>query len=247
MQDKDNSTTTEKQQERERPKFLFYRSFKEAIDQLPQDERLEIYEAIARYALDKEDTEFKRGTGASLVWTCIAPVLKSDYAHWSSGQRGGCPRGVKKPSMIGNRNAAKGNDTEEQNQGADPKQNQNKTKTKPKQNHPLSIDNRQETIDNRQKTIDKSESASAHTLSPRYEKFSAWMKQTCPSVMGMRSGISEEEFYKLLKLLPNPKDTKPLQEVLTSMENKFCEIKRYKSAYFTARNWLNRALQPRIR
>ena len=104
--------------EPKRESFVFYRSFNEAISECEESEQLIIYKAISNYALDRVEPELS-GI-AKICWSLIKPQLDANWKRFDNGCKGGCPSGIEKPSMRGNKNALK--------------QNQNKTKTKPKQN-----------------------------------------------------------------------------------------------------------------
>ena len=242
----------------ERPKFLFYRSFKEAIDQLPKEERLPIYEAIAEYAFDKTEPDFEDGTPGKLIWTLVSPLLKRDFSLWENGKAGGCPAGTKKPSMIGNQNARKHSqldetswqetETDSQIEETKPIQNQDKTKTKPKQNH----QNKTPSIDNRQLTIDKEErvrETSSLTTTPhtqaqteendeRWQAFQKWQREEAPATIKMQRPLTRLEFHTLLQQTGG--DAKPIATVFSRMDN-WAELKKKRvSAYKTAASWLEK-------
>lgn len=110
--------------------FTFYRSFAEAIDLLPNEDKLIVYEAITHYSLDGiEPNEEELSLCARLVWTAFKPNFEADRRRYENGTKGGCPKGTQKPSMEGNQNAKKESVEE------------NKTETKPNQNQNQSNDN----------------------------------------------------------------------------------------------------------
>ncbi|MBR1387795.1 MAG: hypothetical protein IJ553_05275 [Alloprevotella sp.] len=82
----------------EKDSFIFYRSFKEAIDLCPEEVRLKIYEAIAEYALTEQEPNITEPY-AKLCWKLIKPQLEANWRRYKNGQAGGAPKG--------NRNAAK--------------------------------------------------------------------------------------------------------------------------------------------
>ncbi len=100
----------------EKDSFIFYKSFKEAIDICPVEVRLSVYEAIAEYALTEREPTLT-DPYAQLCWKLIRPQLEANWRRFKNGQAGGAPKG--------NRNAAK--QTEINNQettGSEPKNNQ---------------------------------------------------------------------------------------------------------------------------
>ena len=71
--------------------FVFYRSFKEAIDNCPEEDRLAIYESIVSYALDGTPPEITGGA-IRIVWPLIEPQLNANRDKRKAGRRGGAPR-----------------------------------------------------------------------------------------------------------------------------------------------------------
>lgn len=95
-----------------RDSVLFYRSFVEAIDMLPEDEQLKAYRAIARYGLDGTEPEPEIDSVYMAVFLLAKPQIDANNRRYENGKRGGRPKATDKEA---------GN-------------NQAETKTKPKQN-----------------------------------------------------------------------------------------------------------------
>ena len=89
------------QEEIERDRFTFYRSFREAIEQLPPEEQLPMFKAISDFALDGVEPN-PQPLGA-LAWTLIRPIL----AKGRGNATGGLNSTGQRPTMAGNQNAAK--------------------------------------------------------------------------------------------------------------------------------------------
>ena len=89
------------QEEIERDRFTFYRSFREAIEQLPPEEQLPMFKAISDFALDGVEPN-PQPLGA-LAWTLIRPILAKGRGNAAGGLNSTGPR----PTMAGNQNAAK--------------------------------------------------------------------------------------------------------------------------------------------
>ncbi len=72
----------------ERESFIFYRSFYEAIRELNDDIRLEVFTAITEYALYGKEPEalkpFARG-----MFTVIKPNLDANLKRYENGKKGG--------------------------------------------------------------------------------------------------------------------------------------------------------------
>lgn len=74
-------------EEMERQQFTFYRSFFEALKNLPNRERLAVYDAVCAYALDGAEPSV---TGvAATVFTLIRPVLDTGRKRAINGKQGG--------------------------------------------------------------------------------------------------------------------------------------------------------------
>lgn len=90
----------------ERDSFVFYRSFKEAADNLDDKDRLAFYDAVINYALDGK--EVKENGTSKAMFILVKPVIDSNNTKYKNGKKGGRPK------------------TE-----TEPKQNQEETETKP--------------------------------------------------------------------------------------------------------------------
>ncbi len=81
----------------QRDSFIFYRSFQDAINEMPSEQQLAIYRAIALYALDREEPEL---VGVPrLAWLLIRPQMDANWRKYekgcvgaASGKKGGRPR-----------------------------------------------------------------------------------------------------------------------------------------------------------
>lgn len=91
-----------------RESFVFYHSFKEAIDEVADDQQLSIYQSIANYALYREEPDLV-GV-AKIVWVLIKPQLDANWRKYEKGCRGGAPKGV-----SNNPNGRRGKNTPETN------------------------------------------------------------------------------------------------------------------------------------
>ncbi len=78
----------EKESEHKRDSFIFYRSFYEAIHELKDDIKLEVFTAITEYALyGKVPEELK--PVAKGMFTLIKPNLDVNTARYENGKKGG--------------------------------------------------------------------------------------------------------------------------------------------------------------
>lgn len=102
-----------------RESFIFYRSYAEALRELPDEQRLILYDAIMLYALDGKEPKLKGIEKA--IFALIRPQLQANNKRYENGKKGGRTK-----SNI-NRN-----ETE-----TEPNANQNLTKDKPNPNQTL--------------------------------------------------------------------------------------------------------------
>lgn len=87
-----------------RDSFVFYRSFYEAVKEIPEQEQLQAYNLMIEYALNGTELEAKGIPKA--IFALIKPQIDANTKKYENGIKG----------------------------GRKPKQNQNETKTKPNEN-----------------------------------------------------------------------------------------------------------------
>ena len=97
-----------------RDSVVFYRSFRDAIKDLPKKDQLKAYDAIFDYAFDGVEPDATGG--ASAVFKLIKPQVDANEKKWRNGLKGGRP-------------SQKNNQTETK-----PKPNNNQAETKPEPN-----------------------------------------------------------------------------------------------------------------
>lgn len=114
-----------------RDSFIFYRSFYEAIREIPEENQLDVYNAIINYGLNQEEIELKGVSKAifSLVKPNIEAATKRYDAQIENGKKGGAPKG--------NNNAKK-----------QPKNNPKTTQEQPKNNLNYNKDYNEDDNDN---------------------------------------------------------------------------------------------------
>ena len=110
-----------------RDTFIFYRSFWEAINELPENEQLPMIKAICAYALDGNEPKFKGM--AKVIWTLIRPLLYKGWVKYLNGCKGG-EHGIKGGAPKGNKNASR----------TTPKQPRNNPETTPYINKDINKD-----------------------------------------------------------------------------------------------------------
>ena len=98
-----------------RESFVFYRSFYEAIVELPRDIQGEVFTAIMEYGLNGITTENLKPIARSIL-TLIKPQIDVNNKRLENGKQGGAP--------VGNQNAKKTTESEPKNNQKQPKNNQ---------------------------------------------------------------------------------------------------------------------------
>ncbi len=93
--------------------FIFYRSFYEALKELPKENQLNVYGAIMELSLNGKDTQLQ-GIDKT-IFTLIKPQIEANNKRYENGSKGGRPK---------NQDETK----------PKPKDNQKITKTKPNKN-----------------------------------------------------------------------------------------------------------------
>lgn len=109
--------------------FLFYRSFYEALKDLPADLYKEIMDAVMLYALDGIDPELS--PMANCAFQLIKPQIDANNRRRENGNKGGRPK--TKPAETETEQEPNPNQTETK---VKPNHNQNETKTKPNETNP---------------------------------------------------------------------------------------------------------------
>lgn len=68
-----------------RDSFIFYRSFYEAIKEIPEAEQLKVYKAITEYALNQNEIEIEGVSKA--IFTLIRPQLDANFQKYLNGKK----------------------------------------------------------------------------------------------------------------------------------------------------------------
>lgn len=163
--------------------FVFYRSFYDAIQNIPKDSQLELYSALFEYAFNGEEPEFSDGI-AKALFVLIKPNIDSAnaryQANYENGKKGGRPK--EKPKENQNKTQRK------------PNRNPDKTESKAKPN--LNVDedvnvdvdedvnvNEDENVD-----VDKNTPKRGRFVPPTLEEIKAYCAQR-------KNNVDPEKFY----------------------------------------------------
>lgn len=68
-----------------RDSFIFYRSFYEAISEIPIEYQAEVYDAIMKYALNQE--EIKLSGVSKAIFSLVKPQLDANYKKYENGKQ----------------------------------------------------------------------------------------------------------------------------------------------------------------
>lgn len=68
-----------------RDSFIFYRSFYEAIKEIPEENQLNVYKAISNYALNQDEIELDGVSKA--IFSLIKPQLDANYKKYENGKQ----------------------------------------------------------------------------------------------------------------------------------------------------------------
>ena len=149
--------------------FTFYWSFKDAIEDLQDGDKLQIYEAITDFAFyGKEPNEMS--ALSRLCWKLIRPHLEKSRSH--SGRGAGAP--------IGNQNARKNN--------------QKTIKKQSKKNNSLEIE---EEIEIEYKGDCKGDTSPETPISDEEKKFNEWFEKGYPHVTNMEQPLTLAQWTTL--------------------------------------------------
>lgn len=111
----------------DRESFMFYKSYREAGQMIPEEDRLKFYEIIFEYGLTGKEPEDTGNPLIDMALKFIRPLIKANIQNYVNGKKGGAPS----ESMKGNQNAKKQTENKPK---LNPKQTENKGKVNVKVN-----------------------------------------------------------------------------------------------------------------
>lgn len=214
----------------DRNSFVFYKEWMEAISDLSDDIRLEIYESIIVYATSGDLPVLK--PMAKVAFNFIKAAIDRDTEKYidmveknrANGLRGGRPKKENPKKAVGLKET-----------------HPNPTKAK-KADNDNDNDNGINTKKESAKADEKERATDVATLSPDYVKFLDWMKRKAPFCNNPKNfthGITEDEFYTLKEKYSG----KELADIIEQIENRKDLRKRYTNLYRTVLNWIKKEKQ----
>ena len=213
--------------------FVFNCEWSEVLVDYPAEVRLEVYEAVIRYAASGTLPELR--PLAKMAFSFIKKEI--DYNNERYNEI------VAKRSAAGKKGmdkmyACKDNKRSVTKLTSDNKTNKSYQKiTNVTDNDNDNDNDNKEIVSTNVEPIKKSTDVlkESHT-STRYENFISWMKENTPTVLKLKTGITEEQFAKIRKQY----EFEQIASVLQSMENHKELTKKYTSAYLTFIKWAKR-------
>lgn len=147
-----------------RESFIFYKSFYEAIKDLPRDVQGEIYTAIMEYSLYGKETEQLKPIARS-IFTLIKPQIDKNNSRYENGKKGGRPPSEQKPNN-----------------------NQSETKQEPNVNDNVNVNDNNSSTD-----VLLSKTYQPHVDNINYTELVNWFNKTTNGVFGvLRIPLSEK-------------------------------------------------------
>lgn len=203
--------------EKQRNSFVFYRGFRDSINECPAEEQLDIYKSIVDYALDGIEPDLQTSFGR-VCWKLIKPILDKNLSRYRNGCKGGAP--------LGNTNKKGKKSTKNQ-----PNINQNQ----PNDNVNVN-DNVSSNEDILKENYKKKKTANSDPLSEKEQGFLDWMQENYPTVCRMKKPLTYQQFCKLREEYSEDR----IKDILDSMENHTPLLKKYTSAVLTIKSWIKR-------
>ena len=159
-----------------RDSCVFYASWLDAIEAMPDNVRGEALMAILVYALRGETTE-KMGAMTKVIMAMVKPQIEANNKRYENGCKGG------RPKVEKNQNETK------------PKPNGNQNETK--KNQTITYNDNVNVNDN-ESVCDKSHNnAHAHTHEEIFEKFKVQCEAVAPLALDFKEPLTVEQFAKL--------------------------------------------------
>lgn len=213
----------------EKNSFVFYKDWRDAIKDLPDSVRLELYDCIVRYAFGEQIGGLK--PMASIAFKFIKPILDRDREKYATaaeknknnGSKGGRPKRNKnektqKPNGFSENPKKHDNDNVNDNDNENVNDNEN--------------ENESESV----KGQCAAPCSNGETHSHPYRVFIEWLKTEAPYCYGNMKLPDENE----LQLLRSKFDTSQLESIIGQIENRKDLRQRYTNLFRTILNWADK-------
>ena len=193
-----------------RDSVVFYRSFYEAIKEIPLEEQAIVYNAIYSYALD--GVELELNGVAKAVFLLVKPQIDANNTRYENSCKGGAPKG--------NQNA---------------KNNQKTTKKQPKNNQKQA--NVNENVNVNENESMRTAKACTHSLTggESYNRYVSSIQEIAPYIFSHYTNlITEPQLAKLQETYT----MNDIVQTIAQIENRRDLRKKYTNLYMTVKNWL---------
>lgn len=81
----------------ERKSFIFFRSYAEALNELPDESYVRVSKALSRFALDGEEPDLQKEEKA--IFLLIKPIILDGIKKYENGKKGGRPKSINKANQ----------------------------------------------------------------------------------------------------------------------------------------------------
>lgn len=210
----------------ERKSFVFYKDWRDAIKDLPDDIRLELYDCIMEYAFTGKVEGLK--PMVSIAFNFIKTAMDRNSEKYegilekrrSAGKKGGL---TKKQTVANEANAKDAKQTVA-NEADNVNDNVN-------DNVSTNVDEEKESTN-----VDKIAVITANPSSQKFLDFQKWVSENAPYCGNPRNmtQITEKNLDKLLEKYTENE----IAAVILAIENRKDKRKTYSNLYLTANNWL---------
>lgn len=78
----------------DRESFMFYKSYRDAGQMIPEEDRLKFYEIIFEYGLTGKEPEDTGNPLIDMALKFIRPLIKANIQNYVNGKKGGAPKGT---------------------------------------------------------------------------------------------------------------------------------------------------------
>ena len=189
---------------------VFYASWLEAVETMPEAAQGEALKAILTYALRGEEAA-KQGAMTKMLMAMVRPIIEANNKRYENGCKGGRPK-QEKPNHNQTETKTKPNHNQTETK-TKPNHNQTITKPKPKRNQTettsairlgdnvnvnVNVNDNDNDNDNVNDSVcDKSHKTHAHTHEEIFEKFKIQCQAVAPLALEFREPLTVEQFAKL--------------------------------------------------
>ena len=182
---------------------VFYASWLDAIEAMPEGVRGEALMAILKYALRGETTE-KQGAMTKVIMAMAKPVIDTNNKRYENGCKGG------EYGKLGGRPRTEITPNK-------PQENPKITPNKPQENPYNDNVNDNVNVNDNESVCDKSHNnAPTHTHAKKFENFIIWCEAVAPLALSFKEPLTVEDFAWLYDKYGAPK----LKQCAADLHNK---------------------------